>query len=88
MNPFVKSKDVDLFGLKVEVREVGLKFLFLDEDKKADTILLLEMHTSLTKEEIERLNIDAFNQLTNAFFEINKEHFETKSESQDGEEGK
>jgi len=88
MSPFVKSKEIDLFGLKVEVREVGVNFLLLDEEKKTDTSLLLEMHTSLTKEEIERLNIDAFNQLTNSFFEINKEHFETKSESQDGEEGK
>ena len=88
-NPFVKSKNINLFGVDVEVREVGVDFLLLSDESKTDTKLLLEMHTSLTKEEVSKLNIEAFNELIGIFFELNNEHFEAKgTHTESKEQGK
>ena len=83
MQLFTKSNVICIGGVDVEVKEIGIGYLLLDDKEKEDTKKLLELHTSLTKEEINRLTVDAFQTILDAFYEINNEHFALTSEEKE-----
>ena len=84
MGLFVKTKTIKLDDAEIEVREIGVNYLLLSDAEKADSKKILEMHTSLKKEEIDRLTIDAFEEILNAFYQLNDKHFSEKGDEKGG----
>lgn len=87
MSIFVKSKELEFDGFKVEVREIGVDFLLLSDEEKSDTKKLLAMHSSLTQDEVSKLTIEAFETILNEFYKLNDEHFKSEK-SEDESVGK
>ena len=78
---FVKTDIITLDNTEIEVREIGVDYLLLSDVEKADTKKILELHTSLTKEQIQNLTIEAFQTILNAFYDLNSEHYSEKTTS-------
>ena len=82
MKLYRKSKKISFDEKEVEIYEIGVKELLkLNSDEYKNEDILVDC-TNLTQEEIDTLNIEAFNLIYNEFFELNKEHFEQKEGSE------
>jgi len=85
MSLFVKSEAINIAGTEITIKEIGVDYLLLSKEDKQNSKKLLELHTSLNASEIENLTMDAFQEITSKFYDLNSEHF---SEVEDpGEDG-
>jgi len=87
VNLFVKSKSISIGDGTIIIEEIGVKYMFLSDEEKQDTKNVLTLHTSLTKEDVDTLTIEAFNYILEEFYKLNQEHFSPK-DSGDEDEGK
>ena len=81
MNLFVNESTITIAETNITIKEIGVDYLLLSDVEKADTKKILELHTSLTKEQIQNLTIEAFEILLNAFYDLNNEHYSDKTTS-------
>ena len=87
MQLFVKTKTVKFDDAEVTVKEIGVNYMLLSDAEKRDTKKVLGLHTSLTTEQVDNLSTDAFNELIDAFYKLNEEHF-IQEDSKGEDEGK
>jgi len=83
MSLFVKTETITIDDTEITISELGVDYLLLSETQKANTKEVLEMHTSLSKDEINSLTISAFQTILDAFYKLNDEHFSPKDNNSD-----